>query len=100
MLSTSSRIPRADEVAYCSAKGGAEKCSLSTQLETEQLGIRVSTIYPGAMQTEFQMLAGLTPPKNPLPVADVADVILYAVSRPRYMRLNIDILRNPPKATC
>lgn len=82
---------------YCSSKAAVRV--LSDGLRQDLLGtpIRVTTISPGLVETEFsevrfhgnqeraaQTYRGLTP----LSAGDVADAVLYSLTRPAHVNIN------------
>ncbi len=89
--------------AYCAAKAGELQITRTLRLELNGTGIRVSTVDPGAAETEFSMVRfkgdesrakkvydGMTP----LAADDVADILVFVASRPAHV--NIDELLVKP----
>ncbi|CAG9766549.1 unnamed protein product [Ceutorhynchus assimilis] len=64
--------------------------SLMSELKHEKLRIKVTSISPGYVKTEFQAVAGL-PNETPIPALygpDVADAVIYALSTPPHVNVN------------
>jgi 3-hydroxy acid dehydrogenase / malonic semialdehyde reductase len=79
---------------YCGSKFAVTAFSRSLRLETIEKGIKVTLIDPGLAETEFSLVRfkgdqaaakkvyeGMTP----LSAEDVADAVLYAVTRPEHV---------------
>ncbi|MFH1262526.1 MAG: SDR family NAD(P)-dependent oxidoreductase [Pseudomonadota bacterium] len=79
---------------YCGSKFAVTAFSRSLRLETIEAGIKVSLIEPGLAETEFSLVRfkgdeaaakkvyeGMTP----LTAEDVADAVLYVVTRPAHV---------------
>ena len=90
---------------YCGTKHAVEAISKAMRIELLPFGIKVTTIAPGAVETEFslvrfrgdkdradQVYKGFTP----LSGKDIAETILFVVSRPAHV--NIDNLLIMPTA--
>lgn len=76
---------------------GATKYAVTALAETlrldisrEKLPIKVTSISPGYVKTEFQAVAGLPSdlPFPPLYPPDVADAVIFAVSTPPHVNIN------------
>ena len=89
--------------AYCAAKAGELQLTRVLRLELNGTGIRVSTVDPGLVKTEFslvrykgdvrraeQVYAGI----NPLVAEDIADILVWVATRPPHV--NIDELLIKP----
>lgn len=78
---------------YCASKAGLEMAAETLRLEV-QPAVRVTTVAPGVVDTPFfaHMLAGHQSVEEigfgSLDAQQVADVVVYAVSRPPNMALN------------
>lgn len=81
---------------YCGSKSFVQMISKSLRIDLLGSGIRVTDIAPGAVETEFseirfhgdknkaaQVYQGFTP----LQASDVADAIVYAVTRPAHVNI-------------
>lgn len=90
---------------YCGTKHAVEAISKAMRIELLPFGIKVTTIAPGAVETEFslvrfrgdkdradQVYKGFTP----LSGKDIAETILFVLSRPAHV--NIDNLLIMPTA--
>jgi NADP-dependent 3-hydroxy acid dehydrogenase YdfG len=88
---------------YCAAKAGELQITRALRLELLGTGIRVTTIDPGLVETEFsvvrfkgdqdrakQVYAGMTP----LRAEDIAETVLWVAGRPAHV--NIDELLIKP----
>lgn len=88
---------------YCATKAAVDVLSESMRIDLLPHGIKVTLINPGAAQTEFSLvrLKGdeLAARKvyegyDPLEAQDIADVVLFVVTRPDHVVLN-DIVMTP-----
>lgn len=88
---------------YCATKHAVDALTKSMRIDLLPYGIRVTSIDPGAAETEFSIVRfGGDKEKadqvykgyKPLMAEDVADVIFYAATRPSHVTLN-DILITP-----
>ena len=93
-MSTSAFTPRANESAYCAAKAAAEMYSKCAQKELQQYGIRIISVKPGGMETNFAHNAGLQMPPNAMKPTDIADAILHAIAQPRNIVTDLTLFRN------
>jgi len=88
---------------YCGTKHAVGAISRAMRIELLPFGIKVSTIAPGAVHTEFslvrfrgnkekadQVYSGF----EPLLAKDIAETILFVISRPAYVNID-DILVMP-----
>jgi NADP-dependent 3-hydroxy acid dehydrogenase YdfG len=92
---------------YTAAKHAAHAVTKTLRMELLGKPIRITEIDPGLVETEFSVVrlgsqdaadrvyAGMTP----LTAADVADVIAYAVTRPKHVNLDQVVLRPLDQAT-
>jgi NADP-dependent 3-hydroxy acid dehydrogenase YdfG len=80
----------AGEAVYAATKAGQRSLAGCLDLELKSKGIRVSTILPGGVKTEFAMGRGRTPDMPDLNVmldpGDVAAAIVTVLSQPRHVR--------------
>lgn len=87
--------------AYCASKHAVTALSDGLRLDLNETGIKVSTICPGAVDTEFstvrfkgdkekadQVYDGFTP----LYAEDIADLIYFVVSRPPHVNISDSII--------
>jgi 3-hydroxy acid dehydrogenase / malonic semialdehyde reductase len=88
---------------YCASKHAVQSLSKAMRLDLLKDGIKVTTISPGAVMTEFslvrfngdneraeQVYSGF----RPLQAIDVAEAIYFAISRPSHVNID-DILIMP-----
>jgi 3-hydroxy acid dehydrogenase / malonic semialdehyde reductase len=89
--------------AYCAAKAGELQITRVLRYELNGTGIRVSTVDPGLVKTDFSLVrfkgdaaraekvyAGI----NPLVAEDIAEILVWVASRPPHV--NIDELLVKP----
>jgi NADP-dependent 3-hydroxy acid dehydrogenase YdfG len=80
----------AGEAVYAATKAGQRSLAGCLDLEVKERGVRVSTILPGGVRTQFAMGRGRTPDMPDLDTmldpADVAGAILTLLSQPPHMR--------------
>jgi len=82
---------------YCATKHALEALSKAMRIDLVPYGIRVTSISPGAVETEFSLVrfsgdverakktyASFTP----LTAPDIADVIYFAATRPAHVNIN------------
>jgi 3-hydroxy acid dehydrogenase / malonic semialdehyde reductase len=88
---------------YCASKHAVEAITKSLRLDLLQHNIKVSSVAPGAVHTEFSMIRfkgdkmladqvykGITP----LTGEDIAEIILFIITRPPHVNID-DILVMP-----
>jgi 3-hydroxy acid dehydrogenase/malonic semialdehyde reductase len=93
---------------YCASKHAVDALNKSMRIDLLPHGIKVTSINPGLLETEFslvrfkgdeerarQVYKGFTP----LQPEDVAEVILFALSRPPHVCLNEILLTPTAQAT-
>jgi 3-hydroxy acid dehydrogenase/malonic semialdehyde reductase len=81
---------------YCASKAAVDRITTGLRMDLLGTGVRVSTVDPGLVETEFSIVRfegdteradsvyqGLTP----LTPADVADAILWVASRPPHVQV-------------
>ncbi|MBT3207177.1 MAG: SDR family NAD(P)-dependent oxidoreductase [Bacteroidetes bacterium] len=89
--------------AYCATKHAVDSLSKAMRIDLLEYGIKVTAIHPGMVDTEFSLVRfkgdkqaankvydGMTP----LFANDIAEAILFAVSRPAHVNIN-DMLIMP-----
>jgi 3-oxoacyl-[acyl-carrier protein] reductase len=80
----------AGEAVYAATKAGQRSLAACLDLEVKARGVRVTTILPGGVRTEFAMGRGRTPDMPDLATMldpdDVAGAILTVLSQPPHMR--------------
>ena len=87
---------------YCATKHAVESITKAMRMELVPFGIKVTSVSPGAVETEFSIVRtgnkkiakdvynGYTP----LTAKDIADTVEFAVNRPAHVNIN-DILIMP-----
>jgi 3-hydroxy acid dehydrogenase/malonic semialdehyde reductase len=82
---------------YCATKFAVDALNKAMRIELSAYPIRVTGIYPGAVETEFSIVrfhGDETKAKavydgfDNLLASDIADAIFYAVSRPAHVNIN------------
>lgn len=82
---------------YCGTKHMVDALNKAMRKELAEYGIRVSSINPGAVETEFSVVrldGDLEKAKNVyvgfenLVAQDIADAIWFTISRPRHVNIN------------
>lgn len=88
---------------YCATKHAVEAIAKGMRMELNPYGIRVSTISPGFTETEFSIVrfkgdtekaAQVYNGFEPLQAIDIADALLFMVSRPAHVNI-ADLLIMP-----
>jgi NADP-dependent 3-hydroxy acid dehydrogenase YdfG len=79
------------EAVYCASKFGQVGLTRALDHELRPLGIRATNVCPGGVATEFALAEGYGRPQDVLEGMmsgeDVAEVVLFALTRPRHMRI-------------
>ena len=79
------------EAVYNASKFGQVGFTRALDHEMREQGVRVTNIAPGGIATDFAMGSGRTPDmpelEGMMSAEEVADVVLFAVTRPRGMRM-------------
>ena len=82
---------------YCATKHAVDALSRSMRIDLVQYGIKVTNIAPGAAETEFSIVRfkGNTETADsvyegydPLVAQDIAETILFVISRPAHVTIN------------
>ncbi len=85
------------EAVYNASKFGQVGFARALDMELREHGVRVSTIAPGGVNTDFAIGTGRTagdPMLEAMMTAqDVADVVLFTLTRPRTMRMMTQTFR-------
>ncbi len=90
---------------YCASKAALSTIATGLRLDLFGTPIRVSTIDPGAVETEFSAVrfrgdddraAAVYQGYQPLTPADIADIVLYTATRPAHV--NVDQVMVKPVA--
>lgn len=94
------RVPRADGTVYAATKHALTAVAEGLRMEVHTKGIRVITVEPGLVRTEFpessypsarEYYAQREYP--PLEAGDIAEAIIYAVDQPPRVSVNEILLR-------
>ncbi len=101
--SVAGKVARAGFGGYSASKFGVAAFAESLRQEVSPRGVRVTVIAPGIVATELaghvtheasrRALAERTAALTPLRPEDVADAVLYAVSRPPHVALGEMVIR-------
>jgi NAD(P)-dependent dehydrogenase (short-subunit alcohol dehydrogenase family) len=79
------------EAVYNASKFGQVGFTRALDHEMREQGVRVTNIAPGGIATDFAMGSGRTPDmpelEGMMSAEEVADVVLFAVTRPRSLRM-------------
>jgi NADP-dependent 3-hydroxy acid dehydrogenase YdfG len=79
------------EAVYCASKFGQVGLTRSLDHELREHGIRATNVCPGGVATDFALAEGYGRPRDVLAgmmsADDVADVVLFVVTRPRNFRI-------------
>jgi len=79
---------------YCATKAAVDALTLGMRMDLLPHGVKVSSIAPGMVETEFSLVrfkgnqeraARVYEHMTPLSAADVADALWYVVSRPAHV---------------
>jgi NADP-dependent 3-hydroxy acid dehydrogenase YdfG len=82
---------------YCATKHAVDALSRSMRIDLVQYGIKVTNIAPGAAETEFSIVRykgdaetadSVYDGYEPLVAQDIAETILFVVSRPAHVTIN------------
>jgi NADP-dependent 3-hydroxy acid dehydrogenase YdfG len=101
--STAGKDAYANGNVYCATKFAVDAISKSMRIDLLPYGIRVTSVNPGAAETEFANVRfkgdearakAVYTGFDPLVAEDIADIIWFAVSRPARVGIN-DIVVTP-----
>jgi NADP-dependent 3-hydroxy acid dehydrogenase YdfG len=85
------------EAVYCASKFGQVGLTRSLDHEVREHGIRATNVCPGGVATEFALAEGYGRPPEALvgmmSADDVAEVVIFAITRPRSHRMLETALR-------
>jgi len=82
---------------YCATKHAVDALSRSMRIDLVQFGIKVTNIAPGAAETEFSIVRykgdsetaeSVYDGYEPLVAQDIAETILFVVTRPAHVTIN------------
>jgi NADP-dependent 3-hydroxy acid dehydrogenase YdfG len=99
--SIAGRVPSLGGSAYCGSKFAASAIADVLRMEVAPKGVRVTTIEPGVVISEFQQVAEYTPDiianmlkgAAPLVPADIARAVIYALEQPAHVGVNELVVR-------
>lgn len=93
---------------YCGSKRALQSICETMRMETLGTGVRVTSVDPGMVETEFSLVrfsgdaarAGkVYEGVQPLTAHDVADCVLFAVNRPAHVNLDTIVVMPTDQAT-
>jgi NADP-dependent 3-hydroxy acid dehydrogenase YdfG len=106
LSSVAGRIASAGSAVYNLTKWGVGAFSEALRQEALHIGVRVTIVEPGFVETELQshnrnpavleQLEKMRERVEPLAPRDIADAIAYAVTRPPHVSIN-EVLVQPTK---
>jgi 3-oxoacyl-[acyl-carrier protein] reductase len=92
-----------NEAVYCASKFGQVGFTRALDHELRERGIRCTNICPGGVATDFALDEGRGRTPDALPgmmtAEDVAEVVVFALERPRHLRLLETALRPMSEAS-
>jgi NAD(P)-dependent dehydrogenase (short-subunit alcohol dehydrogenase family) len=92
-----------NEAVYCASKFGQVGFTRALDHELREQGIRCTNICPGGVATDFALDEGRGRTPDALPgmmtAEDVAEVVVFALERPRHLRLLETALRPMSEAS-
>lgn len=81
---------------YCGSKHAVDAITKGTRMDLNEYGIRVGAIHPGLVETEFsnvrfkgdnQKANNVYKGFDPLTPKDIADIIVFVITRPYYVNI-------------
>lgn len=92
----------ANGTVYCATKHAVEALTKGMRIDLNPFGIKVGSICPGAVETEFSVVRLKDDEANkkvyagfsPLQAQDIADTIMFMISRPAHVNIG-DVLILP-----
>jgi 3-oxoacyl-[acyl-carrier protein] reductase len=103
LASEAGRRGIANEAAYCASKFGQVGFTRALDHEMREHGIRCTNICPGGVATDFALDDGRGRTPDALPgmmtADDVAEVVIFALERPRHLRILETALRPMTEAS-
>jgi len=92
-----------NEAVYCASKFGQVGLTRSLDHELREFGIRCTNICPGGVATDFALDDDRGRPEDVLPgmmtADDVAEIVIFALERPRHLRMLETALRPMTEAS-
>jgi 3-hydroxy acid dehydrogenase / malonic semialdehyde reductase len=94
--SVAGRQPYPNGTVYCATKAAVKMLAAGFKIDVHGTPIRVTNIEPGLVETEFSLVrfgdadraAKVYADTDPLTPADVADAVLYALTRPPHVNVS------------
>jgi 3-oxoacyl-[acyl-carrier protein] reductase len=103
LASEAGRRGIANEAVYCASKFGQVGFTRALDHELREQGIRCTNICPGGVATDFALDDGRGRTPDALPgmmtADDVAEVVIFALERPRHLRILETALRPMTEAS-
>jgi len=103
LASEAGRRGIANEAVYCASKFGQVGFTRALDHEMREHGIRCTNICPGGVATDFALDEGRGRTPDALPgmmtAEDVAEVVVFALERPRHLRILETALRPMTEAS-
>jgi NADP-dependent 3-hydroxy acid dehydrogenase YdfG len=91
------------EAVYCASKFGQVGLTRALDHELREQGVRCTNVCPGGVATEFALAKGYNRPPEALvgmmSAEDVAEVVLFCLTRPRRLRILETALRPVTEAS-
>ena len=99
--SVAGRVPTLGGSAYCGSKFAASAIADVLRMEVAPKGVRVTTIEPGVVISEFQQVAAYSPEivatmlkgATPLVPADIARAVVFALEQPAHVGIGELVIR-------
>lgn len=99
--SVAGRVVTAGGGAYCGSKFAATAIAEALRMEVAQEGVRVTTVEPGVVITDFQRVAEYAPDivpnmlkgAEPLAAADIARAVVFALEQPAHVGIHELVVR-------
>lgn len=95
------KVGRNESTAYCTTKFGVRGFSEALFMELRHFNIKVTSVLPGSIETDFFKSSDVIAHQNMLQPSDIADTIAHVLKTPNNLLINEIELRplNPKKPT-
>lgn len=101
MSSVAARVVTLGGSAYCGSKAAATAIADALRMEVSREGVRVTTVEPGVVISEFQRVAEYAPGTienmlkgaEPLLPADIARTVVFALRQPAHVGVHEVVIR-------